>query len=224
MSSDLLNEIAMQTPPDIVVQYHWNGEPLLYPYLSEAFSLFHNNIRCLDTNAILLNERANDIIGNLETITISVIEKDPEAESQFETVCKFLEKKGGGKPFMVYRLLGKVENPERWETLPGVVARRILHSPEGSFNYEKKVTVPEIGICLDLLTHLAIDRKGSVSPCVRFDPHRYGRIGNIQNDSMEGIWYGGERKYRIECHIMNRRHLNPLCKACDYWGCPTGGE
>jgi hypothetical protein len=97
MSSDLLNEIAMQTPPDIVVQYHWNGEPLLYPYLSEAFSLFHNNIRCLDTNAILLNERANDIIGNLETITISVIEKDPEAESQWciDSLGKLRTRNGG---------------------------------------------------------------------------------------------------------------------------------
>ena len=221
MELELLFLIADQVPPNIVVQLHWNGEPLLFPYLKEALELFDNNIRCLDTNAKLLDERAYEIKGNLETLTVSVIEKDPEAEDQFEKVCKFLEKKGDEKPFMVYRLLGDVERPERWEKLPGVVARRILHAPEGSFNYTKKVTVPEIGVCLDLLHHLAIDRHGNVSPCVRYDPHGVGRIGHLYSESLKSLWYGDTRKQMIEDHIAQQRHKWALCATCHYWGTPT---
>ena len=222
MDMDLLCDIADQVPSGIVVQYHWNGEPLLFPYLADAFGMFEQNIRCLDTNAKLINERAYEIIGNLETITVSVIEKDPEAESQFEEVCQFLEKKGDEKPFMVYRLLGEVEKPERWEALPGVVARRILHKPEGSFGYEKAVTIPETGICQDLLSHLAIDRFGNVSPCVRFDPHGAVILGNLESESLESIWNGDMRYQMIEDHIAQRRDRWPICSTCHYWGIPKG--
>jgi len=222
MPLDMVWDISRQVPSGIVVQFHWNGEPLLYPQLDQALDLFKNNIRCLDTNAKLIYERADEIIGNLETVTVSVIEKDPEAESQFKEVCKFLEKKGNDNPWMVYRLLGDVENPERWEALPGIVARRILHRPEGSFGYEKTPTIPETGICQDLLSHLAIDRYGNVSCCVRFDPHGKGRLGNIQTNFLSDIWNGKKRKNILDNHVRGRRDLVPLCSECDYWGCPTG--
>ena len=61
-------------------------------------------------------------------------------------------------------------NTERWEKLDGIIATRILHNPLGSFKYKKKPTVPEIGICLEILNHMAISRLGEVSICVRFDP------------------------------------------------------
>jgi radical SAM protein with 4Fe4S-binding SPASM domain len=221
MPLELVQQIADQLPDSVVVQLHWNGEPLLYPHLADAFRLFDRHIRCLNTNAKLLLERADDIIGNLETITISVIEKDPEGQAQYETVCAFLEKKGDEKPHMVYRLLGQVEEPERWKALPGIVAKRILHAPEGSFNYKKEPTVPEIGICLDLLHHFAIDRYGNVSPCVRYDPYGMAQLGNLNDgNSLHHLWTCKRRMAMIRDHIAQRRDRWGLCRTCHFWGVP----
>lgn len=222
MDYEMVKYISEQVPSGIVVQLHNNGEPLLYPNLGYVLDLLRNNIRCFDTNAKLLVEKAEEIIGNLETLTISVIENDEEGDEQYEIVRKFLDKKGPRKPFMVYRLLGKVDHPERWEALPGIVAKRILHSPRGSFNYQKAPAIPEIGICFDLLAHLAINRFGHVSVCVRFDPEGQLIIGDLNKYSLEKIWNGSIRKYYIDCHLQGHRDWLKGCDKCEYWGVPRG--
>jgi len=219
---ETLRRISWEIEPGTVVQLHNNGEPLMYPYLGTALSLFHHCIRQFNTNAILLMERAQEIIGNLDVLTISVIEKDIMGDEQYETVCKFLDRKGSEKPSMVYRLLGDVEKADRWEQLPGLIARRVLHAPGGSYHYKKKTTVPEDGICRDLLTHLAIDRYGNISLCVRFDPYGKLRIGNINEMSIEQAWNSDKRKQYLQNHINQRRDLCPGCDACEFYGVPRG--
>jgi MoaA/NifB/PqqE/SkfB family radical SAM enzyme len=118
-------------------------------------------------------------------------------------------------------LLGRVDNSERWYALPGLVARRILHIPDGSREYRKPVTIPEIGICLDLLTHLSINRFGHVSVCVRFDPEGKGIIGDLNKHSLSEIWNGEVRKWYIDCHKQGHREYLRLCSQCDYYGVPT---
>ena len=222
MPKEMVYEISKQVPKGIVVQFHNNGEPLLYPDLGLALSYFDDNIRGFNTNGKLLLEKADEIIGNLETLTISIIEKDEEGDEQYEIVKRFLSYKGDRKPFLVYRLLGKIEKADRWETLPGIVAKRMLHSPDGSFDYQKKTTIPEIGICLDLLTHLAIDRFGNINLCVRFDPQGLLRIGNIEEITLEEAWTSEKRRYYIEKHIEQKRSELPGCQQCEYWGVPRG--
>jgi radical SAM protein with 4Fe4S-binding SPASM domain len=222
MDFDLLRSISIQVPRGIVTQFHWNGDPLCYPFLGQSLELFKNNIRCLNTNGKLLVERAAEIIGNLETLTISVIQDDPEGEEQYDTVCKFLERKGTRRPWIIYRLLGRVDNEKtRWKRLPGFIAKRVIHSPEGSFSYQKKTTIPEIGICLDLLTHLAIDRYGNISLCVRFDPKGELRIGHVET-GIQTAWASPKRKKYLEYHIAGRRSELPGCRGCEYWGIPRG--
>jgi radical SAM protein with 4Fe4S-binding SPASM domain len=219
----LVKSIAKQLPEGIVVQFHANGESLLYPKFGEAVKLFKNQIKCLDTNGKLLLEKSDQIIDNLDTLTISVIENDPEGDEQYEIVKKFLKIKGNRKPFMVYRLLGKIMKKDRWYKLPGIVATRVLHSPMGSFNYKKKVTIPEIGICLEALNHLVINRDGTVSLCVRFDPLKELVIGNANKEKLIDIWNGKKRLSILKKHIEGKRSELPYCgKKCDYWGCPTG--
>lgn len=222
MPKEMVYEISKQVPSGIVVQFHNNGEPTLYPDLGLALSYFSDNIRCFNTNAKLLMEKAYEIIGNLETLTISVVQDDSESDEQYSTVCDFIKRKGIRKPSLVFRLLGKVDHPERWYGLPGKVATRVLHDPEGSRNYEKRVTIPEIGICLDLLTHLAINRYGEVSVCVRFDPKKEGVIGNLASKGLDEIWNGKVRKWYLDCHIEGNRNYLKLCSKCDYYGAPRG--
>ena len=222
MPRELVESIARQGPEGITVQFHNNGEPLLYPNLGWALSLFKNNIRSFNTNGKLLVDKADEVIGNLETLTISVIQDDIEGDEQYATVCDFIRRKVIRKPSLVFRLLGRVDKAERWYRLPGIVATRILHDPDGSRNYEKRVTIPEIGICLDLLTHLAINRYGEVSVCVRFDPDKHGVIGNLNSKTLDEIWNGKVRKHYIDSHLGGLRHTLNLCGKCDYWGVPHG--
>ena len=221
MDFELVKKIANQLPEGIVVQFHNNGEPLLYPRFGEAVRLFKDQIKCVDTNAKLIVEKAEEIIDNLDTITISVFERDPEGDEQYELVKKFLKIKGAKKPNVIFRCLGEVDT-ERWRELDGIIATRILHNPLGSFKYTKSPTVPEIGICLEILNHIAIDRLGEVSICVRFDPKRLGVIGDANSTILADIWNSLQRKELVKYHIQGRRDKVLLCSYCDFWGVPTG--
>ena len=222
MHIQMVEMIAGETPPGTFVQLHNNGEPLLYPCLKDALSAFSHCIRQFNTNGKLLMEQADTIIGNMEVLTISVIQDDPEGDEQYETVKAFLGYKGHNRPSMVYRLLGNVDNHARWASLPGRIARRILHSPDGSRDYERPVTIPEGGVCLDLLGHMAINREGDISLCVRFDPEGYLKLGNIDQISLKDAWESAKRQYYIQKHIDQRRDLCPGCDRCHFWGVPRG--
>ncbi|MCX7966347.1 MAG: SPASM domain-containing protein, partial [Syntrophorhabdaceae bacterium] len=151
----------------------------------------------------------------------SVIENDPEGDEQYELVKRFLEIKGDRKPNVIFRCLGSVDL-ERWKTLKSIIATRVLHHPLGSFKYEKKPTIPEIGICLEILNHMAISRTGEVSICVRFDPKRLGVIGDATKTPLVDIWNGEKRKEWLKLHVEGKRDKVPLCSYCDFWGVPTG--
>lgn len=203
----LVEMIARQLPPYVVVQFHNNGEPLLYPHFGDAVSLFNDQIKCVDTNGKLLVEKASEIIDNLDSIAISVIQDDPEADEQYEILKEFLRIKDDRKPLVVLRLLGDVDY-DRWVSLGCLIAKRTLHDPMGSFKYKTLRVVPEIGFCLELLHHLSIDRLGNVSSCVRFDPERVGVIGNVRDESLASLW------------SRSRGQRTILCDKCDYWGIP----
>lgn len=217
----LVESIARQLPDGIVVQMHDNGEPLLYPEFKKAAQLFKRQIRCIDTNGKLLVEKAGDIIDNLETLTVSIFEKDEEANEQYGLIREFLKIKGNRKPNVIIRCLGDVDL-DMYRKLHCIIATRILHSPMGSFQYRKNPTVPEIGICLDLLNHLVIRSDGKVSICVRFDPKGAGVIGDCTKSPLVDIWNGPRRKKWINMHIEGKRSEVPLCSMCEFWGVPTG--
>lgn len=222
MDFDLVKKIAEQLPPNIVVQLHNNGEPLLYPRFGEAALSFNQQIKSIDTNGKLLLEKADEIIDVIDTMAISVIEKDDEADEQYEIIAKFLELKKHKKPFTLLRINGEVDSG-RYEKFGLVMTSRILHSALGSFNYAKRnPTIPEIGICLDFLNHLAINKDGEASICVRFDPKRLGVIGDVRKQSLSEIWNGPKRMEWLNYHKRGQREKVPLCSYCHFWGVPTG--
>lgn len=221
MEFSLVESIARQLPEGIVVQLHDNGDPLLYARFKEAAQLFHRQIRCADTNGKLLVERAEDIIGNLETLTISTFEKDKEADEQYKLIKEFLKTRGDRRPNVIIRCLGNVDL-DRYRRLGCIIATRTLHSSMGSFHYRKNPTIPEIGICLDLLHHLVIRQDGKVSICVRFDPKSVGIIGDCTKTPIVDIWNSLQRREWIQLHIEGKRDKVPLCSKCEFWGVPTG--
>lgn len=221
MEFSLLEKIAPQIPEDITVQFHRDGDALLYPRFGEAIRLFPNNLRNIVTNGKLLVEKADEIIGNLETLSISIFENDEEAEEQREIIRKFLFIKKDEKPFVTLRLIGNVDQ-KPYEEFNQLFVRRVLHAPMGSFNYVKRIpAIPEIGVCWDFLQHPCINRKGDVSICVRFDPKGLGILGNLHEQPLEVIWNGEKRKMWKKFHIEGKRNFVPLCSKCEFWGVPT---
>ncbi|MBI5245407.1 MAG: SPASM domain-containing protein [Elusimicrobia bacterium] len=224
MDFNLAKKIARQLPPGIAVQLHNNGEALLYPRFGEAVGLFGRQLTNVVTNGKLLVQKADEIIGNLDTMAISIIEKDPEADEQYRIISRFLKLKKERKPWTLLRLNGAVD-PKRYERLGLPMATRVLHSPMGSFNYRRRdPTIPEIGICLDFLHHLAINSRGEVSICVRFDPKRLGVIGDANRHSLAEIWNSAKRMRWLELHKRGKRSDVPLCSYCRFWGVPTGWD
>lgn len=226
MDLDMVGAISSQLPGGVFVQLHNNGEPLLYPYLRDALRLFEWNYTGFDTNGILILERMDEIIDLLNTITFSVVANDEHGKKQFNDVSRFLALKGARKPLTTIRFSGDIE-PDRemaWEDLANhfsiQIARRILHAKEMSREYQRRPVVPEIGVCLEILHKLSIDRFGNVSPCVRFDPEGINRLGNVAEQSLHSIWNGKKRREWVDYHLAGLRHNVPLCAICEYWGIP----
>jgi MoaA/NifB/PqqE/SkfB family radical SAM enzyme len=220
MDFNLLEHIAGQLPPEVVVQLHRDGDALLYPRFGEAAALFANNIRNIVTNGKLLVEKAGEIIGNLETLSVSIFEKDEEAKEQREIIRKFLLLKGDKKPCVTLRLIGDVDAAP-YEEFGQQFVRRVLHNPMGSFGYVKRrPCVPEIGICWDFLMHPCINRKGEMSICVRFDPEGLGVLGSVCEHGVAELWNGEKRTQWKALHVAGKRNSVPLCARCEYWGVP----
>jgi len=217
MDYELVKNISKQVPSGVVVQFHDNGEPLLYPNLGEALQLFNAQIRCLDTNGKLLVEKADEIIDNLDTLTVSTFEGDPEAEEQAIILRGFLRKKGDRKPRVIIRCMGDVE---RYKGMACLIVPR--PSPAvGNPGYSRGSTVPEIGICLDALHHMVIKRDGKVKMCVQYDPLNNGVIGDATRSSLVDIWGGKRRMRYLGYHVEGTRSLMAPCSSCDYWGVPS---
>lgn len=220
---ELLEKVSREVPAGIMVQLHNNGEPLVYPRFGDAVKLFPHCITNIVTNGLLLKEKASEIIGNLDTLSISIIENErSDIENKLYFIVRdFLFLKGSTKPYTTLRFVGKIDE-NKWASIKAVRVRRTLHLPKGSVGYRKTPTVPEHGICLDFLNHLAIDRFGNVSCCVRFDPDGELILGNIKDQSLDEIWNCEKRMRMKKLHVEGRRAEIPFCgHKCAFWGVPT---
>ena len=111
---------------------------------------------------------------------------------------------------------------KKYEKLCLTMTKSILHSPMGCFNYKKKnPTIPEIGICLDFLNHLAVNKDGKVSICVRFDPKGLGVIGDVSKQPLAEIWNSKKRLKWLKFHTQGHRDNITLYTYCKFWGVPT---
>ena len=219
MDYSLFCDIVGWLPPGVVVQLHWNGEPTLYPHLEKAAKLIKyqgNAIVCMDTNGLLLDQLAG--CQSFDSITVSIITND-EWENYagqliaIDTFCK------ANSTLVNLRCLGTPIPSEFFELAKRHnlnIVTRALHSPYMSRDYEKPVTLPEIGVCLDLLHHAAIDRYGNVFPCVRINPQGLNKLGNLREASLGYILNGKRRQRIIDAHFAGKRDQVPLCRDCDF--------
>ena len=223
---ELLASVSQSLPENIVVQFHRDGEPLIYPELKEALWLFTDQIRSIVTNGNKLAEKADEIIDNCDTVTVSVFRADEQEDQQLESLKKFLKIKGDRRPNVLIKIVGNIETSRQavFETMGLQVIYRLLHVPQGSFGYRKgRPTIPETGICQDFLTHPSVDWEGRVFVCNRLDTEQSGYMGDLNIDSLDEIWNGERRMKWLDAHRRGRRDLaSPLCRNCEFWGIASG--
>ncbi len=223
MDFKLVKKIASQLPKNTIIALHNNGEPLLYPELGSAIKTFKNHglFVYTVTNGKLLMKKYNDIVNNIDQISISIIEKEnsDEQKLQLDVLKEFLFKKKENKPYVVLRYVGNVDE-SLYKDLNLPIVRRTVHLPKGSVGYRKEPMRPEFLVCWDLMSRLAIDRFGDISLCVRYDPEREIVIGNIENMTIDEAWNSEKRLNIVENMIAGKR--TGFCNSkCQFWGIPT---
>ena len=226
MDFSLLEKIRAELEPGVDISFHHDGDPLVYDRLSDALDLFDGFVTSIVTHGQSLGKRAKDIIGKTTTVTVSVVTPDPDWNLQIDAISEFISLRGDKIPTVNLKFIGNIPN-ERisvYENLKLPILRRLLHVPDGNYKYVRNnPTIPEHKICLDMLHSPAVDWKGSVFICNRFNPESEGLIGNLNESSLSDIWNSPKRKRWLEVHKIGRRDLaSPLCQNCNYYGVPSG--
>ena len=227
MEFSLLNHISAQIRPPVIVSFHRDGDPLVYPRLGEALQLFRNFPTSIVTHGEALNDRADEIIGNCTTVSVSVIPRDPDRAIQLESIAGFLAKKGDRAPMVQLKFVGIIHDPEPYQALGVPIIGRALHSSKGNWNYYKiDPIIPEVRVCLDFLGRPTVDWKGNLYHCNRLDVKGEGLLGNLNESTLDELWNGPERARMLRAHLAGRRQdANPLCASCEFYGVstPSGG-
>lgn len=233
MDLELVRDLAMEIPRGVVVQFHRDGEPLVYPHLGEALRYFREHVTSIVTNGKKLAERAEEILANPPTsICVSMFKGDPEGEQQMESLREFIRigTERTRLPVIVVKIVGEVLEPGRmiplwlWEQDRKIlITARLLHVPQGSHHYKKgRPVIPETGVCLDLLHHPSIDWKGGMYLCNRLDPEQRHFLGRIPPFTLEALWNEGRRQKFLRAHLEGRRGEVAPCATCGFWGVPSG--
>lgn len=226
----IANELFHLAARPLVVQFHRDGEPLVYPKLADALGFFDAEgfIRSLVTNGKQLATRAGDLIGRCEAITVSAFNGDPDADAQDLALAAFLDARdaaGATLPRVHVKIVGSAPHDrlDYWQRkLQLPVLWRRIHLPEASRRYRAgDPPRPEHGICLDLLHHPSIAWNGDVFVCNRLDPAHRGRLGNLDEATLGELLARPFRRQLIAAHVRGDRALGP-CVDCDYYGLPAG--
>jgi radical SAM protein with 4Fe4S-binding SPASM domain len=215
MEMPLFEHIIKQYKGDIL-QFSRDGEPLLYNDIGLIGRLTRSYFTNIVTNGILLYEKRHELSNRFDTITVSVIEDDPV---QFDNVKRFVEWNKDKLPRVYIKFLGVYDNPD-YKKLGLPTMRRTLHNPQGDWDYQsKEQLIPEIGVCLDFMMKPSINWKGEMFVCNRFDPKKFGLIGDVKKETLTRIWKVNRLNW-FEKHRHGNRAEVPLCKQCEFWGIP----
>lgn len=226
MEFHLLEKIRSEIDPGVIVSFHHDGDPLVYERISDALDLFDGFVTSIVTHGQSLGRRAKEIVGRATTVTVSVVTPDPDWQLQIDSIKEFIDVRDNAAPMVNLKFVGHIseERTKAYEGLGLPIMRRVLHVPDGNYLYVKRnPTIPEHGVCLDMLHAPAVDWRGRVYVCNRFNPDGDGYLGDLNKESLEEIWNGPQRKAWLEAHKIGRRDLaSPLCQTCEYYGVPTG--
>lgn len=222
MSLELLRDIRRQVPSGVEIAWHKDGDPLAYSRVGDALKIFDGYVSTVVTHGLNLGKKFDEIIENCTTVVVSVFRGDPDRELQLAALWEYMEKRNGGFPRIIVKVVGDMTDAELspyWECADDVI-HRLIHVPLNNSKYaHRSPTKPESMICQDFLHVPSIAWDGAVSICNRLDVQKHGVIGNLYENTLEEIWNGPVRQRMLDAHKAGRRDLaNELCKTCEFWG------
>ncbi len=229
IKEELVKNLAFECYPlgkSLVVQFHRDGDPLAASddCLCGALFDFRDNIRSIVTHGERLAERAQDLIEKCEAITVSIFRRDPDRDVQLTALRAFLKEKQARLPNVVLKVVGDMSDGEldAYEGLDLPIIRRRLHVPFANSKYAHGApSMPEHGVCLDLLHHPSVAWDGRVYLCNRLDTHDDGLIGDLNANTLDTIWNGALRASYVQAHVTGLRATVPPCTTCTYYGIPA---
>jgi hypothetical protein len=223
MAFSLIESIANQISPPIIVSMHRDGDSVDFHRLGDALREFEGFPVSLVTHGERLAEKADEIIGLCTAVTVSVIPNDPDRDLQIEAVAEFLRKKGDRRPRVQLKCVGAISDIHKYQKLGLPITNRALHSAKGNWNYHRiEPLVPEVQVCLDALSRPAVDWRGRMFLCQRLDTRDEGLIGDLNTQTLDQVWNGPERQRMLRAHLDGKRgEANNLCAHCDFYGVPT---
>lgn len=224
-----ISDQVVELGQNLIVQFHRDGDPLAYKgtkrfTLGAALSIFGQNVRSIVTHGERLADRWMDIENNCESVTVSIFRGDPDREIQLASLREFISGQGWPLPKVFLKVVGDMSNDElaEYRALGVPIMHRRLHIPINNSKYAGGLpTMPEHGLCLDLLHHPSIAWDGRVYLCNRLDTKDAGLIGNLNTNSLDDIWNGELRASYIQKHLEGRRAEVPACASCTYYGIPA---
>lgn len=224
MSLGLMEELRGQLPRGIEVAFHKDGDPLAHSHVREAIDIFSGLVSTVVTHGLNLGRKADQIIGRCSTVVVSVFRGDPDRDAQLQSIKEFCEAKGNRLPRLIVKIVGDMSESESsvyWQYADQVI-HRLIHVPIGNSKYAHRFpTIPESGICQDLLHVPSVAWDGRVFLCNRLDVHDAGFIGDATAQSLDEIWNGPIRQGYLQKHLIGQRTEVPPCATCEYYGVPT---
>lgn len=224
MDFALIESIERQIDAGVIVSLHRDGDSVDYPRLGDALRVFKKHPVSLVTHGERLAEKADEIIDNCTTVTVSIIPNDPDKSMQYNSILDFLNKKGERRPQVQLKAVGNLNKDELFyfKQLGLPIIGRSLHNKRGNWTYQNEPPIPEIRVCLDFLGKPTIDWRGRLFICNRLDTSDAGLLGDLNVQTLDELWNGDKRKAMLQAHLKGRRQeANSLCATCNYWGIPA---
>jgi radical SAM protein with 4Fe4S-binding SPASM domain len=247
MSMSLFKKIIdeVSTHNNIALVPFFRGEPLLHPDFAEMITYAKTNRISpiqLTTNATMMTEDIAQTLIDIELdfISFSVDSIDNDMYSKIrkganlqkvikniEILCELKEKKRCGKPEIQVSVV-KTENTVDslddfiafWQGRVDRVRVYEEHSKGGNYGSLSEgrniSTTLKRQPCLKPFNDFVIYWDGSVALC-NHDWDRIDTIGNVNHDTIEGIWNNEIYRTIRKAHIHDHSLLEELCRKCDHW-------
>ncbi len=234
------------------VSLYRDGEPLIDMKLANRVAMLKKggikNV-CISTNVSLLNEaRSRDLLtAGLDTIIMSIDSLDKKTfegirvrlvfEEVLANALRFIELRNQLRPEtkIWMRMIRQESNKDEWPSYQAYWSKRLAPTDRiyyhnifnwgGQLKGFKPVTTsyePNLP-CVALWSLMVIFCNGDVPLC-NVDFNNKFPSGSVVKDTIVDLWRSKLMNESREMHLAGRKACISLCKNCNVWDEPPGGE
>lgn len=219
-----------------------DGEPLLYPRISEMVEILYKakaakSIGIITNGTLLTGEKFLELAAaGLDDLIVSIDAVDAEeyrrikGANLYNSVVKnvigaMTIKKSLGlkKPLIKARMVERKGQSEKvaeftnfWKDKCDMVDITPFHTWMGAIEDQRCYNSTERFPCSLLWYTGVINSDGMVSPCC-VDYNCDGSLGRLEKDGFKPIWNGPVLQELRNAHLKGRYSDTKICGSCEYW-------